>query len=61
MGEHDFQTSSLHFNYNSVLPHELRLWTRGTKERWTRHEIEALKAYLESVLAHMPMPHTKEE
>lgn len=56
MAERDFQTPSIHFNYNTLLVGELRLWTTGTKERWERYDVEALRDYLELVLAEMPEP-----
>lgn len=56
MAERDFQTPSLHFNYNSVLPHELRLWTTGQKERWEYYDVEALRNYLDVILSVMPNP-----
>jgi hypothetical protein len=57
MAEHDFQSPSVHFNYNTVLlPTELRLWTTGAKERLNRDDVEALHAYLTQVLALMPTP-----
>lgn len=56
MGEHDYQTPSLHFHYTILLPKELRLWTTGQKERWGYDEVEALRKYLALVLDEMTEP-----
>jgi hypothetical protein len=63
MAEHDFQSPSVHFNYNTVvLPTELRLWTTGAKERWNREDVAALHTSLTRVLASMPAaPERKED